>query len=126
MDTSDLAGLIASAKKNSSLKEIHRVEHVVRKITEECLVVPSEAFGLRAGNRLRQKENFVLNDFSPEQEANWREKFCFFTRPNGEDINKFLALKDSEDFRSHFKIDFFKKIGKVAYIGRIFIFGMMV
>ena len=50
---------------------------------------------------------------------NIRNSFSYFQSPNNQQINKFLALKDSKDFREYFKINYFPNINKTYYLGKI-------
>jgi hypothetical protein len=144
LDPNNLASLIESANKQNNLKEIHRVTETVQRITRECLIVPKNCFKLKTGSFLEKLKYFKINlqeNKENEQEEEEEEKkksnsfrnvsksnnskfqkvqnsFSFFQKPTNRQINKFLALKDSKDFRKYFKIDYFPSIRDTYYLGK--------
>ena len=142
VDPNNLAALIERANKKQNLKEIHRVAEVVRRITSECLIVPKNCYKLKTGNFLEKNKNFkiVLDEDEEEEDkqAECQEKdsfqlvnprppdpqkvcknFSFFQKPSNRQINKFLALKDSKDFREYFEIDYFPRISQTYHLGTL-------
>ena len=121
--------MISRADRQQNLKEIHRVSQVVNQITEECFVVPKDAFELKTGNFLKRSRNFnfelevASKDDSPNEggaedfSKEVKKKFCYFKKPSNDSINKYLALKKSEDFREHFEIDYFPTVKKSFCLG---------
>lgn len=126
IDPNDLNSLIAKANKQENLKEIHRVSELVRRITSECFIVPKDAFKLKIGNYLHKNEDFKLtlpqHEFNQKKESdetqNYKSLFCLFNKPSNEVINKYLALKESKEFREQFEIEYFCNLKNNSYLGK--------